>query len=370
MILPRLAIDLGKIEHNSRSLVARLAKSRISVTGVTKSILGDHEIAAALLGAGISGLGDSRIENIEGMRRAGIRSEITLIRTPMLSQVDRVVRQADISFNSELDIIAALSSVAQKSNKTHGVVLMVELGDLREGIMPDDILKTVEAMLGLPNIVFKGIGANLACLSGISPEEANMAAMSELADSIDAKFGPITDIVSGGNSANIEWALSGAETGRINNLRLGEAILFGREALHRQPIDGLHQDAIELVAEVIEAKIKPSLPWGVIAQNAFGEINRPSDRGLTSRVIVAIGRQDIDPIGISPPAGHKIIGTSSDHLVLDVGGNHVCVGDEITFQINYSAFLRAMTSPFVGQILVPQANDIYTPQQPLCAPVA
>ena len=359
MTLPRLAINLGKIKHNARNLVARLAKSGISVTGVTKSILGDHEIAAVLLGAGISGLGDSRIENIEGMRRAGIRSEIALIRTPMLSQVDRVVRHADMSFNTELDVIAALSTAAQKLNKTHGVVLMVELGDLREGIMPDDMLKTVEATLGLPNIVFRGIGANLACLSGISPGEANMAAMSELADSIDEQFGPITDMVSGGNSANIEWALSGAETGRINNLRLGEAILFGREALNRQPIDGLYQDAIILVTEVIEAKKKPSLPWGVIAQNAFGEINQrcdQADRGLTSRAIVAIGRQDIDPTGICPPAGYKIIGTSSDHLVLDVGGDHVCVGDEISFQINYSAFLRAMTSPFVGQMMSPAPN--------------
>ena len=288
----------------------------------------------------------------------------------MLSQIDRIVQHADASFNTELDVVAALSSAAQKLNKTHGVVLMIELGDLREGIMPDDTLKTVEATLRLPGIVFKGIGANLACLSGISPGMANMAAFSELADSIDAKFGPITDIVSGGNSAAIEWALSGADTGRINNLRLGEAILFGREALHRQPIDGLHQDAITLVAEVIEANTKPSLPWGAIAQNAFGEILQTPDHGATSRAILAIGRQDIDPTGISPPPGFKLIGTSSDHLVLDVGSSHVCIGDKITFQINYSAFLRAMTSPFVGQVLVPHENPIYAPQQPLSAPVA
>ncbi len=362
MTLPRLAINLGKIEHNTRTLVTRLARSGISVMGVTKAVLGDPEIASALLGSGISGLGDSHIENIERMRRAGIQSEITLIRTPMLSQIDRVVRHADVSFNTELDVIAALSSAAKKANRMHGIVLMVELGDLREGIMPDDILKTVEATLGLPNIIFQGIGANLACLSGISPGDANMGALSELADSIDAKFGPITDIVSGGNSANIEWALSGADTGRINNLRLGEAILFGREALYRQPIDGLHQDAITLVAEVIEAKTKPSLPWGVIAQNAFGEIKQSSDSGPTSRAIAAIGRQDIDPAGISPPPGFKIIGTSSDHLVLDVGSDNVCVGDEITFQIDYSAFLRAMTSPFVGQVMESQANDVYSKQ--------
>lgn len=368
MTLPRLTIDLDKIEYNARTLVTRLARSGIGVMGVTKAVLGDPEIASALFRTGISGLGDSRIENIERMRHAGIRSEITLIRTPMLSQTARVVRRADMSFNTELDVIAALSAAAKKANKMHGVVLMVELGDLREGIMPGDMLKTVEAVLGLPNIVFQGIGANLACLSGISPETANMSELSDLADSIDAKFGPITDIVSGGNSANIEWALSGADTGRINNLRLGEVILFGREALHRQPVDGLHQDAITIVAEVIEAKTKPSLPWGVIAQNAFGEVNQSLDRGPTSRAIAAIGRQDIDPTGVSPPSGFKIIGTSSDHLVLDVGSNHVCVGDEISFQINYSAFLRAMTSPFVRQVLARCANHVYPCQQTSAAP--
>ena len=39
-------------------------------------------------------------------------------------------------------------------------------------------------------------------------------------------------------------------------------IIKAREPLHRDPIDGLHTDAITLVAEVIESKVKPSQPWG------------------------------------------------------------------------------------------------------------
>lgn len=329
----------------------RLAPSGISVTGVTKALLGSPQISAVLLRAGVDGLGDSRIENIERLRGGGVRSKITLIRTPMLSQVDRVVRCADISFNTELDVVAALSSHAQKAATVHSVVLMVELGDLREGLLPCDLLKAVEVTQGLPNILFKGIGANLACLNGVSPDGANMSDLSQLADSIDAKFGQVTEIVSGGNSANINWVLSGAETGRINNLRLGEAILFGREALHRAPIEGLHVDAITLVAEVIEVKIKPSQPWGELAQNAFGEIAQVSDRGPSSRALVAIGRQDIDPSGLTPPPGMLLLGASSDHLVLDVKNQPVSVGDTMTFQVDYGAFLRAMTSPFVGRHL-------------------
>lgn len=358
---PRLEIDLAKIHHNARTLVELLADRGISVTGVTKASLGSPEIAGALLRAGVSGLGDSRIENIEAMRLAGVTAPMTLIRSPMLSQADRVVTHADVSFNTELDVIAKLSSAAQEAKRTHGIVLMVELGDLREGIMPGDLESIVREMLRLPNIALKGIGTNLACRNGVSPDARNMAELSALADSIDAVFGPMLGIVSGGNSGNLQWALSGADTGRINDLRLGESLLLGRETLHRQPIEGLHTDAITLIAEVIESKAKPSQPWGEIAQTAFGDTPPATDRGRISQTIFAIGRQDTDPSGLQPPAGIEILGASSDHLIADSGHNHLPVGAEIAFQLNYSALVRAMTSPFVAKVVKAQSDHIPVP---------
>ena len=228
---------------------------------------------------------------------------------------------------------------------------MVELGDLREGIMPGDLENIVREMRCLPNIVLKGIGANLACRSGVSPDAQNMAQLSALAGSIESTFGLTLETVSGGNSANLQWALQGADTGRINNLRLGESILLGREPLHRQPIEGLHTDAIALVAEVIESKVKPSQPWGEIAQSAFGENTPAIDRGDIQQAILAIGRQDIDPGGLQPPVGIKLLGASSDHVIVDSGSKEVSVGSEMTFQLNYSALVRAMTSPFVAKVM-------------------
>lgn len=347
MSAPRLEIDLDKIEHNARILVQRLNDRGISVTGVTKATLGSPEVAAALLRAGVIGLGDSRIENIETLRRADIPASMTLIRTPMLSQVGRVVRFADVSFNTETGVIRSLSIAAQKAERTHGIVLMVELGDLREGIMPGDLEDTVRETLRLPNIALRGIGTNLACRSGVSPDTRNMSQLSALADSIEETFGLTLDVVSGGNSANLNWALSGSNVGRINNLRLGESILLGREPLHRQTINGLHTDAITLVAEVIESKVKPSQPRGVIAQSAFGENPPTTDRGDVSQSILAIGHQDTDPSGLRPPPGIKIVGASSDHLIVESRSEHLSVGAELTFLLNYSALLRAMTSSFV-----------------------
>jgi predicted amino acid racemase len=353
MSAPRLEIDLRKIHHNARTLVERLDKRGISVTGITKATLGSAEIATTLLEAGVKRLGDSRIENIEAMRPALGAAEMTLIRSPMLSQAKRVVMSADVSCNTEIEVIKKLSLEAQKASLTHGVILMVELGDLREGIMPEDVTDTVRETLTLPNIVFKGIGTNLACRSGVSPDSRNMTMLSELADSVEATLGLSIDIVSGGNSANLEWALSGAEIGRINDLRLGEAILLGCETLHRQPIDGLHTDAITLCAEVIEAKVKPTKPSGTIAQTAFGVAPPVTDRGLVTQAILAVGQQDIDPSGLRAPTGINVLGASSDHLILESEELKLAVGTEVTFQLNYSALVRAMTSPFIGKFMRP-----------------
>ena len=352
MTAPRLEIDLDKIRHNAHTLVDRLRKRGISVWGVTKATLGMPAIARTLLAAGVEGLADSRIENVQIIRRATIPGPITLIRSPMLSQAELVVRNADISLNTELDVISELSKAAQAARHEHGVLLMVELGDLREGIMPADLEETVRQTLGFPGIAFKGIGTNLACRSGVAPDEANMRELSSLADAIDAKFGPVTSIVSGGNSSNLEWALGSADPGRINNLRLGEAILLGCEPLHRQPIEGLFTDAITLVAEAIEAKVKPSQPWGAIAETAFGAAPTPLNRGSIFQAILALGHMDTDPKGLTAPPDITILGSSSDHLIVECGQSRLAIGDEMTFGLNYSALIRAMSSPLVAKKMV------------------
>jgi predicted amino acid racemase len=224
---------------------------------------------------------------------------------------------------------------------------MVELGDLREGIMPADLENVVRRTLRFPNIALKGIGTNLACRCGVAPDVANMGELSTLADTIDATFGSVLEIVSGGNSSNLDWVLGGADIGRINNLRLGESIFLGCEPLHRQPIEGLYTDAITLVAEVIESKVKPSQPWGEIAESAFGAVIPGANSGSSSQVIFALGHMDTDPDGLTPPSGVVVLGSSSDHLIVDAGHDHLPVGAEITFQLNYSALVRAMASPFV-----------------------
>jgi predicted amino acid racemase len=354
----RLEIDLEKISHNARTLVDRLATRGIAVTAVTKATLGSPEIAHALLEAGVCDLGDSRIENLETMRRAHVPARMALIRAPMLSQARRVVTSAELSYNSEIETVRRLSLEARKLDRTHAVVLMVELGDLREGFMPVDLMPAVREILELPNIVFKGIGTNLACRSGVSPDDTNMGELSRLATLIETTFDISVDIVSGGNSANLAWAFGGSPAGRINNLRLGESILLGRETLQRQAITGLHTDAITLVAEVSESKSKPTQPSGDLAQTAFGVRAPVANRGEISQTLLAVGIQDVDPDGLVAPDGTEIIGSSSDHLVTTSAADRVPIGSEMRFQLNYSALMRAMTSPFVSRAIQFAGNTV------------
>jgi predicted amino acid racemase len=366
MTAPRLEIDLEKVFQNATTLVERLDERGISVTGITKGMLGAPELANVMVQAGVIGLGDSRIENIEAMRRAGISAPMTLIRSPMLSQSRRVVATADVSLNTEIDVIRSLSLEAQNAHVIHDVVLMIELGDLREGIMPNDLDSIVRQTLRCLNIRFTGIGANLACRSGVSPDDRNMTELSALASSLEAAFDITVEVVSGGNSANLLWAFAGGHSGRINNLRLGESILLGCEPLHRQPIDGLHTDACAIIAEVIESKVKPAQPWGKVAQAAFSESVQAQTSGTDvcesiSQAILATGHQDTDPTGLQMDPGVRLLGASSDHLIVETVQDVARSGSELTMRPNYSDLVRAMTSPFVAKVWKPRRTGVPRP---------
>jgi len=347
MTTPRIEIDLKKIAHNAKSLRELYGSKGICIFGVTKVVCGDPAIAEALADKGITTLADSRIENIRRMREAGIQARFVLLRTPAPSQAESTVRHADISLNSEISVIERLSKFAVDYDTTHKIILMVELGDLREGLMPSDLEETVEGINGLEGIDLAGIGTNLACFGGVKPDQEKIGYLSSLVGDIEARFGLTLEFVSGGNSANYDWFTSAEDVGRVNNLRLGESIYLGCETLYRRPIPGLFTDAFTLVAEVIESKVKPSLPYGDICQDAFGNVPEFRDRGQIRRAILGVGLQDVLVSGLTPRTDIDILGASSDHIIIDARELDLKVGDEVAFTPNYGALLSAMTSPYV-----------------------
>ncbi|KAB7531470.1 alanine/ornithine racemase family PLP-dependent enzyme [Flagellimonas olearia] len=344
MNLPRIDIDSAKIAHNVQKLTTLYGSKGIKIIGVTKVIGGNPAIARILVDNGIKILADSRLENILRMRKAGIRAQYMLLRSPALSQVEKVATHVHISLNSELIVLKELSKHALKNHSIHKVILMVELGDLREGIMPSEMENMVREVIGLKGIVLIGIGTNLACFNGIAPDLDKMTELSSIAVHLENKFSICLNIVSGGNSANYHWFKSSKKLGRINSLRLGESIFLGREALCREPIPGLFTDIFTLVTEVIEAKQKPSMPYGKAYQNMNGEIPCFKDIGLMSRAILGIGQQDVLVSGIVPKEEVAILGASSDHIVVDNNKANLTVGDTVTFDLDYNALLRGLNS--------------------------
>ena len=352
MSTPRIEVDLSKIRHNTQTVVGRLKARGIGVTGVTKAVCGHPAIAQAMLDGGAMGLADLRLSNVQKLRKAGITCPVTLIRTPMLSQADQVVQVCEASYNTQMVVIAALAAAAIRNDTVHGIVLMVEMGDRREGIMPEDLGTVVRQVVEMSGVALKGIGANFACLSAIAPDAAKMASLSLLATETEGRCGPFLQTISGGNSASLPWALGEQSTGRINDLRLGEAILLGVDPVSGGQIDGMYKDAFTLVAEVIETDTKPVRPSVSFADPALARLRLAPNSAETTRLILAIGHQDTDILGLCMPLGTTLIGATSDHLVIGTNHSTLSVGSEMRFQVNYSALMQAMAAPDIDITLL------------------
>ena len=344
--MPRIEISLSQIQENAQFLADLHRGKGVSLMGVTKAVLGEPSVAKAMIQGGVKFIADSRIENILRMKNAGISIPFVLLRTP-LSQAESIVENVDISLNTEMETLKKLSYHAKAQNKIHQVIIMVELGDLREGVLLSDLPQFIRETLSLSHITITGIGCNLACYGGIIPDDKNMQELSELVDSLEREFQMNLEIISGGNSANYEWFKSCQNVGRVNNIRLGESILLGCETVSRKAIPGLHTGAFQLVAEVIESKKKPSLPFGEIGQDAFGNTPSFQDIGIHRRIIIALGKQDATPTTLHFDNKLKLLGSSSDHIIMDSKYDSIKVGDEIRASLNYGGLLSTMTSPFI-----------------------
>lgn len=350
VIGPYVSIDLDKIEHNARIIVALCAAHGIEVSGVSKCTCGQPDVAQAMLRGGVASIADSRLENIARLKSAGVGSAGMLLRLPPLSAVDAVVEMVEVSLNSELAVLTALSAAAERRGVIHAVILMVDLGDLREGVWPDDLIPLVREAVRLPGIRIRGLGTNLACFAGVGPSAANMNQLVALATATEQVLGAPLRWISGANSSALQLIASGQMPPPVNHARIGEAILLGRETIRRRPWPGTFQDAFVLHAEVLEVKIKPSLPLGERGQDAFGRRRTFADRGKVKRALLNVGREDVDVEGIVPlDTGAEILGASSDYLIMDVSatGREIAVGDTMSFSLNYGALLAAMTSEYV-----------------------
>jgi predicted amino acid racemase len=349
---PLLTINIGKLKQNLETLTAAVHGAGCSVMIVTKSFCADKRIVEMLIANdAVDYLADSRIQNIKTY--AGKGKKTVLLRLPQEGEIPELVRYADISLNSEPATLRLINDEAARQKKVHRAVLMIDLGDLREGIYFEDeekIMGTVEEILGMKQVEFYGLGTNLTCYGGVIPKKENLSLLTGLADRVYEKFGVRPAMVSGGNSSSYYLIDQCGLPPGINNLRLGESFILGNETAYGGRIENTFTDAVLLEAQIIEIQTKRSLPVGERGVDAFGEKKVIQDRGMIKRGILAIGRQDVDTENIIPVDQNiDILGSSSDHLILDLSASdtHYKVGDTISFTMKYGALLRAFTGSYV-----------------------
>ena len=347
-IYPCIEVDLSKLTHNVKQIVALCDKNHIEVACVTKVFCAKIPIVEALIRAGVTQVADSRILNLKNLQHLDCKK--MLIRIPMISEANEVVMYSDVSLNSEIETIRQLSKAAKKLNKIHKIILMVDLGDLREGVLIGDVIDTVSEIVKLGNVKLIGLGTNVTCYGGVIPDKNNLGELIKLKLDIEEMFNICLPVISGGNSSSLYMVINDTIPKGITQLRIGEAIVLGRETSYGKAVLNCYNDAFILKGEIVEVKSKPTVPIGNIGMDAFGEIRHYEDKGIRRRAIVAIGRQDIRLEGLCAVDNNiSIFGASSDHLIIDVTDckKAIKVGDIVDFKVDYGCLLLAMTSKYV-----------------------
>lgn len=347
---PVITGDTEKLKRNAEILTALAGRHGVEIAGVVKGCCGSPETAYAFTAGGCAQIADSRVQNLRRLRRCGISCPLWLLRIPMPSEAEETIRYADLSLNSSGEVLELLSRAAVKAGKIHQVLLMVDLGDRREGVQPGELEDLFRYAESLPGIYAAGIGTNLTCYGGIIPDEENMGLLVDLAKKLERDLRRKLRYVSAGNSSAVKMLLEGRLPAGLNHLRCGESLLLGRETCDGGKIPGMSYDAFTLTAEVVESTVKPSFPAGTMQRNAFGERPQIPDLGVRNRLLLGIGRADVNCGGITPRRnGIRILGASSDHLIADVEDcpMHFHVGDTVDFDLEYGSLLGAMLSPYV-----------------------
>lgn len=350
-----ITLNLKKLKANFNFLSALFQKNEIEWAIVTKLLCGNRKFLTEILQFDIHQVCDSRVSNLKAIKEINSNVETIYIKPPAKRAISGVVRYADISMNTEIETIKLLSQEAQKQNKIHKVIIMIELGELREGIMREAFVHFYEKIFQLKHIEVIGIGTNLSCVYGVLPNHDKLIQLSLYAQLIEAKFHKKIKYISGGSSVTIPLISQKLLPKGINHFRIGETLFLGMDVYHNAPFKKMKTNVFILSSEIIELILKPTLPMGDMGSNRQGN-SLNFDKSLVGkssyRAIIDIGLLDIDTHNLSPvDTSLSIVGASSDMFVVDLGENRqqYKVGDTIEFSLNYLGTVQIINSKYIDK---------------------
>jgi predicted amino acid racemase len=344
---PRIIIDKQGVLDNAIILRDLAATHGVSITPVVKALAG-HELIRDIAALGFERIGDASLPHIRAY--ADIPAEKWLLRNPMQGEIPELVRLTEGALITEAAAIRQIAAEADRQGKIYKVILMAELGDLREGCETDELLTLATLTDIFPHLELVGLGTNLSCFGNILPDQDNMIRLVELAAQVEQHINKPLPLLSGGNSSSYLMLRNGELPPAINDLRLGESILLGRLPCYDRPIEGLSQQTFMVEAEIVELKYKPSLPWVISgAKDSFGGYTAFSDKGKRWRALAALGKQEIYINGlVALDSGVELLGGCSDCIVCDIteSAETYQVGDILSFACDYAALATGMSSNY------------------------
>lgn len=343
----------SELKHNFDYLDSLFKKNDIKWGITTKLLCGNSDFLNEVINLRVGEVHDSRISNLRVIKEIDPDTVTIYIKPPPKDTIPEVVKYADISLNTELSTMHELSDEAEKQGKTHKVIIMIEMGDLREGVMREDLINFYEKVFKLPGLEVVGLGTNLNCLHGVMPDGDKLIQLALYKQIIELRFKKKIPLVSGGTSVTIPLLLRDQLPDGVNHFRVGEALFFGKDLFTDGVIEGMSDQVMELYSQVIEISEKPVVPSGELGMNPQGKTSEISedDYGKTAyRAIIDIGVLDIQPDYLVPVDDNiTITDASSDMLILDVGTNpeNYKVGDMIRFKLKYMGALGLMSSDYI-----------------------
>ena len=357
--MSKVIINLDALKHNLTVVNGWMDSHGAEWIAVIKALCGHEDTFRAMHLMGVRAVGDSRLENLRTVSEVLGDTQSWYLRGPSPTDVRNVVRYANVSLNSEIHTIEKLDEAARAMGKVHGIIIMVELGDLREGILPGGLVKFYEEIFELPNINLLGIGANLGCLAGAVPTVDQLMQLILYRELLELKFQKKLPLISAGTTAVLPLYLDDLLPKAINHFRVGEALFLGADLIHGGTLPEMRDDAVILETEISEIKEKGLAPMVETAQvSRFDQEQAedlfPGQRGY--RALVDAGYLDTDVDGLTPvDQAHRIAGASSDITVVNLGGepNGLKVGGKIRFKVNYSALLRLMSGKYIEKTVEP-----------------
>lgn len=356
--MAHIVLNRKKLQHNYQYLDRIFKENDIEWGIVSKVFCGSKTYLREIISLGIRQICDSRITNLKIIKSIAPSIETVFIKPAAKRYISSVVKYADVSFNTEYETIKMLSDEAVRQNKLHKIIIMIELGELREGVMREDFVDFYAKVFKLPNIEVVGIGTNLTCMYGVLPNQDKLVQLCLYEQLIEAKFNKSIPYISGGTSVTIPLIAKGLLPKGINHFRVGETLFLGTDVYNYQPNPNLNQDIFKLYAEIVELREKPMVPDGDLGHNVTGDelsFDVNSHNETSYRAIIDVGLLDVEPNHIFPTSKNiKIVGYSSDMMVVDLGEDYkqYKVGSLIEFNLNYMGILRVMNCDYVDKRII------------------